>query len=676
MARKALWILAYLLAMPLALATPAMLATNISYADILVASAAANKIGAEVYWVGSNAIPEEIYSALAEIKPEEIYIIGGPAVVSEKVEENLSEKYNVTRIWGMTRYGTAAEVAKYFWAEGAEKAVLAVDLPDSPEVNEKYAELVEKAKDIAISEQIPLLLIPSDSLPSETEDALTALGVKSVYLVGEASEKVKEALENLGIAVEREMKTREEAEEVALNRSRKLVIVAVDGWKDAILVPYVPRGAVILVRSEEKIPKVVEKVSELVNEGRIDEVKVVGIPWKAKAICDALSKAGIEHECLTGKRVQLVKKVMEKYREKIREIRKKYLKLKIKAKQFLEKHKEEIKNSCEDLYEKGKSIAESMEEVPETVSARLTLLEALKKDCANAVESGAYLKAVKIANEMQHHVRLMLWRHRSEFGEDLQEEILSETKPREAVKTRAIAIKRKLEELQSKIKDLSPACREELRTASQLLSKGEIRRAMIHMRIAKMICEKSKIEKLREMARKRKAKVCIQVLTPAVNPQTGECRVFPTPCDVPEGWKIVKSCKTTKEFVKKRIEECKKLVAELRKARNEGNENKAREIMEEIKRKCRVFPLEQAFCNLAKISIEKATYSPKDNSLSIIIKNTGAVPLKKISFEVTVVGQHGIKTTKKYMLDIGMGEMKKSRSEIFQNPWEYRDMLE
>lgn len=32
---------------------------------------------------------------------------------------------------------------------------------------------------------------------------------------------------------------------------------------------------------------------------------------------------------------------------------------------------------------------------------------------------------------------------------------------------------------------------------------------------------------------------CIQVITPAQNPQTGETREFPTPCDVPEGWEII-----------------------------------------------------------------------------------------------------------------------------------------
>lgn len=36
--------------------------------------------------------------------------------------------------------------------------------------------------------------------------------------------------------------------------------------------------------------------------------------------------------------------------------------------------------------------------------------------------------------------------------------------------------------------------------------------------------------------------VCIQVITPAQNPQTGECKNFPTPCDVSTGWQKVEKC--------------------------------------------------------------------------------------------------------------------------------------
>jgi hypothetical protein len=36
-------------------------------------------------------------------------------------------------------------------------------------------------------------------------------------------------------------------------------------------------------------------------------------------------------------------------------------------------------------------------------------------------------------------------------------------------------------------------------------------------------------------------RVCIQVVTPAVNPETGEIREFPTPCDVPETWERIQN---------------------------------------------------------------------------------------------------------------------------------------
>ncbi len=36
--------------------------------------------------------------------------------------------------------------------------------------------------------------------------------------------------------------------------------------------------------------------------------------------------------------------------------------------------------------------------------------------------------------------------------------------------------------------------------------------------------------------------MCAQVITSARNSKTGECKDFPTPCDVPEGWEKVASC--------------------------------------------------------------------------------------------------------------------------------------
>jgi len=43
------------------------------------------------------------------------------------------------------------------------------------------------------------------------------------------------------------------------------------------------------------------------------------------------------------------------------------------------------------------------------------------------------------------------------------------------------------------------------------------------------------------IATSEKKPACPQVITPATSP-TGECKEFPTPCDVPDGWEIVGEC--------------------------------------------------------------------------------------------------------------------------------------
>lgn len=37
--------------------------------------------------------------------------------------------------------------------------------------------------------------------------------------------------------------------------------------------------------------------------------------------------------------------------------------------------------------------------------------------------------------------------------------------------------------------------------------------------------------------RKQYSGACIQVITYAINPETGQCCVYPNPCVVPDGWK-------------------------------------------------------------------------------------------------------------------------------------------
>ena len=45
-----------------------------------------------------------------------------------------------------------------------------------------------------------------------------------------------------------------------------------------------------------------------------------------------------------------------------------------------------------------------------------------------------------------------------------------------------------------------------------------------------------KADAAKECPTKRYTGACIQVITYAINPETGTCCVYPNPCVVPDGW--------------------------------------------------------------------------------------------------------------------------------------------
>lgn len=51
--------------------------------------------------------------------------------------------------------------------------------------------------------------------------------------------------------------------------------------------------------------------------------------------------------------------------------------------------------------------------------------------------------------------------------------------------------------------------------------------------------ETSDFQRPPELTQEEENEICIQVITPARNPETGEVVEFPTPCDVPDGWEPV-----------------------------------------------------------------------------------------------------------------------------------------
>ena len=349
----------------LAVATEVVIATNISYADFVVASVVASKIGAYPYFVEKHLTNETLNEILAT-NPSKIYIIGGPAVVDEASENLLEEELgedNVIRIWGMTRYGTSNEVAKYFWSEGTEKAILVWDLPDSLYVNFNVSQMVIAAAEEAENEGIPLLLIPKSHLPEATAETLQELGVKKVKIYGNVAEKVLSDLQELNISYEvikgEPLEIVQEVQDrirERLHQAKPLVIAAVANWQEGLVVRAAPGGVSLLVFSESEIPRVVEKVENITQTRNVSKILVTGKPELAEKIYNALIEAGINETVpviwVTGKHLRVLKKIHEHVRERIQHLIQAYQRRLQQIRERLKEKLQAYQAACKEVFER------------------------------------------------------------------------------------------------------------------------------------------------------------------------------------------------------------------------------------------------------------------------------------------------------------------------------------
>ncbi len=300
-----------------------ILTTDSNYPDTMVASVAGDYIGAPVLITSKGQLTSETEDELSSLAPTNVYIIGGPYVVSEAVEEGLEETYNVVRLWGMTRYGTAVEVAEYFW-ETSSQALLVWDVMQRPESGN--AELISEAKDLAMQHDMPALLIRKNDIPDDVVDALVNLSVESVILVGNVGSDVEATLSELGIEISDHIKGADVNETRRLVRQRiktrvrlllhrPLVVVAVGNWSDTIRAPYMPNGTSRHISSEDQIDDLISEI----NDMDYNRILVVGKPELAAVIHDRLTDAGINATLVSGRPAAVAARVMRHELARIRE---------------------------------------------------------------------------------------------------------------------------------------------------------------------------------------------------------------------------------------------------------------------------------------------------------------------------------------------------------------------
>lgn len=150
-------------------------ATGRTFPDALSAGVAAAVQGGPLLLVNHTSIPTNVWNAIVALRPQRIVIAGGAGVVSDGVMRQLSQVTgNISRQWGMDRYGTAAAISQHVF--GSAKAVhlaTGVNFPDA------VAAAPAAARSLG-----PLLLTQTAALPPATTAELTRLQPTHVAILG------------------------------------------------------------------------------------------------------------------------------------------------------------------------------------------------------------------------------------------------------------------------------------------------------------------------------------------------------------------------------------------------------------------------------------------------------------------------------------------------------------
>jgi putative cell wall-binding protein len=158
----------------------------------------------------------DLEGAIDDLEVETIYVAGGDFAVSDEVVELLEEKVgedNVIRIFGPTRYETAAEIAiqsnttdgDVEDAEGDNVGTARGDRTAFVVTGERFPDALASGP-ISYAEQLPILLTLTASLHPAAREALEDLDIERVIIAGgtgAVAESVAAEIRAMGIEVER-----------------------------------------------------------------------------------------------------------------------------------------------------------------------------------------------------------------------------------------------------------------------------------------------------------------------------------------------------------------------------------------------------------------------------------------------------------------------------------------
>lgn len=183
-----------------------VLASGEDFPDALAAAYLAGRVSGPVLLTPRTALAADTAAAIESLGASGVQVVGGPAAVDEAVVADLRARgLTVERVAGPDRFATAAAVARLFPATfvgslpggAGPTAIVASGLG--------FADALAGAP-LAAQASFPILLTAPGALPGAASDALDALGIRQVLLLGgpqAVSPAVEAAISAKGIAVRR-----------------------------------------------------------------------------------------------------------------------------------------------------------------------------------------------------------------------------------------------------------------------------------------------------------------------------------------------------------------------------------------------------------------------------------------------------------------------------------------
>ena len=265
----------------------AILVTNITYADYLVANVVGHIYKLPVYTVYQDPIDiNNTVQMLVNDNVTNVIIIGGPAVISNLLLQDLNQS-NISYlwIWGTTRYDTSAYVALYFWNSSSGAVLITRDLVNN-HVSPDKLQLVTEAVQYAEENNEPILIVPDSVLAESTLYALEKLNVSNVVIFTGASSSlgnITDQLSSLNISYEIYSNN-----QPTVNCQNYLYvnITSNTSWEDireiftgeingVCIVPIVVNNNVNLTQEKEELKQEIENDYEMNRNGELNLTEIV-----------------------------------------------------------------------------------------------------------------------------------------------------------------------------------------------------------------------------------------------------------------------------------------------------------------------------------------------------------------------------------------------------------------